>query len=99
MNLKELISQKKAKDKYIFHFKLINPEKEQKCFNLFENKSYKYNFPLNYILVSKKFINLILSHFTIDEQKEILYKRLYTTYIGGNCIIRKDNRKVILIIL
>ena len=93
MNLKELLSKKKAKDKIRFHYNLINPKKEPKRFYLFENKPYNYNFPLNFILVSDKFINLISSHFTIDEQKKIIFQRLYTTYIGGNCIIRKDNRK------
>ena len=93
MNLKELVAKKKAKDKLKFHFYLINPKNEQKCFYLFENKIYKYNFPLNFIIVSKKFINLILGQFTIDEQKKISYQRLFTTYIGANCIIRKDNRK------
>jgi len=93
MNLKKYLSKNKAKDKIKFHFNLINPEEEQKCFYLFENKPYKYNFPLNFILVSKKFINLIISHFTIDDQKKIYNQRLYTTYIGSNCIIRKDNRK------
>jgi hypothetical protein len=80
----------KVRGRFIFKDS-FSPEKEEKIFCLItENKS--YYFPINFILVSEKFINLLSKNI---KDKEYLHKfnsRIYYIAFVGKFIIRKDGK-------
>ena len=75
----------------------LTPVINQNYYN-YNNITYKFLFPNNFIIVTKKVINILSRHFDVNNKNEI-YNLIFEIIIGGNCIMIKDknNKNVLLI--
>jgi len=81
----------KVRKKFIFKAQDLRPKIEEKIFCLITDNQ-TYIFPVNFTLVSEKFINL-LSKNIIKYWEHELNSRIYNIAFVGKFIIRKDKKK------
>jgi len=82
----------KVRKKFRFKEHFLLEIEEEKIFCLIsENQS--YNFPINFTLVSEKFINLLSKIIKDREYLHILESQIYNIAFVGKFIIRKDKKK------
>ena len=88
-HIMDFLDGKCKKNEFTYKFGELEPKKEEKKFFL-KNDFRTFHFHLNYKLVTKNFISLISKYFSHHDQKQ-LNNRLYSIFIGGQCIIRKSH--------
>ena len=88
-----------TKQKPNYNIKLLTPTLDNQFLN-YNNYSYTFLIPKDFIIVPEKVINIISNHFDAQQKKEI-NNLIYDLIIGGNCIIIKDkkNNNIIFIYL
>ena len=80
----------KQNEKLIFSSDKCVPTLEGKYYK-FNNKVYLFSVPDNFVLVSLKFIELIMQYYD-EEYKKKINELIYEVIIGGNCIIIKERK-------
>jgi hypothetical protein len=82
----------KSKNRFNYNIKDICPKIKHKIFFISQNnikRNYKYNLPINFVLVTEKFINLLSSNLN-KKEKKIIKSMTFQAIIKGYCIIIKD---------
>ena len=80
----------KQNEKQIFSSDKFVPTLEDKYYK-FNNNVYLFLVPDNFVLVSLKFIELLLQYYD-EEYKKKLNELIYEVIIGGKCIIIKERK-------
>ena len=83
---------------YIFDIDKILPKNEDKDYS-YLGKNNTFGFPSNFVIVSKKLMDLLSNNFTHYEERKQIKNNLYQISFGGECIIMKDKVKIEIIVI
>ena len=72
----------------LFDFNNLLPKNDEKDYS-YINDRYRFSFPSNFVIVTKKFMSLISKYFDYEEQERIKHN-VFEMVFGNNCSIFKN---------